>query len=193
MTNEQSITLLRRNKQEQIEAFKAVGMVDVDENTRASEFAKRIKWAGGLLDLCLACVRIADGSYHYFTHSEWENLNDANKALYVKRGLRVRAEGHSFVMAALDCQFNSAATMKWGTTTAVPGMSSKTCNAAFMDFDGEGNTAAIVTAATSAASGNSQTTAPFRPFQTAPVLSEPSLSEPFSFSWIFLGETIWYV
>ena len=150
MTNEQSITLLRRNKQEQIEAFKAVGMVDVDENTRASEFAKRIKWAGGLLDLCLACVRIADGSYHYFTHSEWENLNDANKALYVKRGLRVRAEGHSFVMAALDCQFNSAATMKWGTTTAVPGMSSKTCNAAYMDFDGEGNTSAIVAAATTA-------------------------------------------
>ena len=83
MTNEQSITLLRRNKQEQIEALRAVGMVDVDENTRASEFAKRIKWAGGLLDLCLACVRIADGSYHYFTQSEWENLYDANMALYV--------------------------------------------------------------------------------------------------------------
>lgn len=144
MTNEQSITLLRKNKQKQIEAFKAVGMVDVDENTRASEFAKRIKWAGGLLDLCLACTRIADGSYHYFTQSEWENLTQANKDLYVKRGLRVRAEGHSFILGALDCQFDSAATMGWGPTSAVPGMSSRTCNAAYMDFAGEENTMAIV-------------------------------------------------
>lgn len=147
MTNEQSITLLRKNKQAQIDAFKYVGMKDVDENTRASEFANRIKWAGGLKDLCLACTRIADGSFHYFTQSEWENLSEDNKTLFVKRGLRVRAEGHSFIMAAIDGDFESAATMIWGTTIAVPGMNSLTCNNAYMDFGGKANTDAIVAAA----------------------------------------------
>ena len=50
-TKEQSVTLLRKNKQAQVAAFNAVGMKDVTENSRASEFAKRIKWAGGLLDI----------------------------------------------------------------------------------------------------------------------------------------------
>ena len=149
MKNEQSITQLRRNKQAQVEAFQYVGMVDVNANTRASEFAARIKWAGGLKDLCLACTRIADGSFHYFTASEWENLSAANKSLYLKRGLRVRAEGHSFVMAAIDSDYDSAATMIWGPTSAVPGISSLTCNNAYMDFGGKATTEAIVAAGAS--------------------------------------------
>ena len=44
MTNEQSATLLRLNKQAQVAALNAVGFSDVTENSRASEFGQRIKW-----------------------------------------------------------------------------------------------------------------------------------------------------
>ena len=64
MTNEQSATLLRLNKQAQVAALNAVGFSDVTENSRASEFGQRIKWAAGLLDLHLACNRISDNSKH---------------------------------------------------------------------------------------------------------------------------------
>lgn len=62
MTNEQSATLLRLNKQAQVAALNAVGFSDITENSRASEFGQRIKWAAGLLDLNLACNRISDNS-----------------------------------------------------------------------------------------------------------------------------------
>ena len=78
-TKEQSVTLLRRNKQAQVAAFNAVGMTDVTEASRASEFAKRIKWAGGLLDICLAVQRYSDKSYWYFTKDEWDSLTNENK------------------------------------------------------------------------------------------------------------------
>ena len=67
MTNEQSATLLRLNKQAQVAALNAVGFSDITENSRASEFGQRIKWAAGLLDLTLACNRISDNSKAYFT------------------------------------------------------------------------------------------------------------------------------
>lgn len=67
MTNEQSATLLRLNKQAQVAALNAVGFSDVTENSRASEFGQRIKWAAGLLDLHLACNRISDNSKAYLT------------------------------------------------------------------------------------------------------------------------------
>lgn len=72
MTNEQSATLLRLNKQAQVAALNAVGFSDITENSRASEFGQRIKWAAGLLDLNLACNRISDNSKWYFTREEWD-------------------------------------------------------------------------------------------------------------------------
>ena len=55
MTNEQSATLLRLNKQAQVAALNAVGFSDVTENSRASEFGQRIKWAAGL-QICILPV-----------------------------------------------------------------------------------------------------------------------------------------
>ncbi len=100
MTNEQSATLLRLNKQAQVAALNAVGFSDITENSRASEFGQRIKWAAGLLDLNLACNRISDNSKWYFTREEWDSLTVTNKQLFIKRGLRIRAHGHSFVISA---------------------------------------------------------------------------------------------
>ena len=48
-TKEQSATLLRLNKQEQVKALQAVGFADITENSRASEFPNRIAGhAGGM-------------------------------------------------------------------------------------------------------------------------------------------------
>ena len=102
-TPEQSVTLLRKNKREQAAAFNAVGLKHVTENSRASEFGKYIKWAGGLLDICLAVQRYDDKTYHYFTREEWDSLTNFNKSKFIKRGIRVRAYGHSFILAATDC------------------------------------------------------------------------------------------
>ena len=87
-TKEQSATLLRLNKQEQVKALQAVGFADITENSRASEFPNRIKWPTGLLDMRVACNRISDNSKWYFTREEWNSLTPANKligAVLVKR------------------------------------------------------------------------------------------------------------
>lgn len=144
-TKEQSVTLLRKNKQAQVEAFNAIGMVDVTENSRASEFAKRIKWAGGLLDICLATQRKSDKTYWYFTKEEWDSLTYENKEKFIRRGLRVRAYGHSFVLAAADCQTASGAkSFAWGQAKEVPNLINRLCGAAYNDFDGAKNSELIM-------------------------------------------------
>lgn len=94
-TKEQSATLLRLNKQEQVKALQAVGFADITENSRASEFPNRIKWATGLLDMRVACNRISDNSKWYFTREEWNSLTPANKLKFIRRGLCIRAHSQS--------------------------------------------------------------------------------------------------
>lgn len=148
MTNEQSATLLRLNKQEQVKALQSVGFTDVDETTRASEFPQRIKWAAGLLDLCLACNRISDNSKAYFTAAEWNSLTAANKQQYIKRGLRIRARGLSFVIAAQECYSETLTTLfPWGGQgKVIDGLSNKTLGAAYSCRTGEEDTDLIITA-----------------------------------------------
>ncbi len=151
-TKEQSVTLLRKNKQAQVEAFNAIGMTDVDENTRASEFAKRIKWAGGMLDICLAVQRYSDKSYWYFTKSEWDSLTNENKQKFIKRGLRVRAYGHSFILAPNDCfDADGSVVMSWGNRKGVDGLDNRVCGKAYNDFAGAENTELIIAGLTSGA------------------------------------------
>lgn len=144
-TKEQSVTLLRKNKQAQAAAFNAVGLTHVNENSRASEFGKYIKWAGSLLDICLAVQRYDDKTYHYFTKEEWDNLTNANKNKFIKRGIRVRAYGHSFILAANDC-YNSegGATMAWGNRINVTDLDQRVCGVAYNDFKGAENTELIL-------------------------------------------------
>lgn len=168
-TKEQSVTLLRKNKQAQVAAFNAVGMVDVTENSRASEFAKRIKWAGGLLDICLATQRKSDKSYWYFTKEEWDSLTYENKEKFIRRGLRVRAYGHSFVLAASDCMnADGTATFAWGPGNAVPDLNGRSCGTAYNDFAGARNSELIMA---TVANGNScpaaEAAAAYRAYSTA--------------------------
>lgn len=144
-TKEQSVTLLRKNKREQAAAFNAVGLKHVTENSRASEFGKYIKWVGGLLDICLAVQRYDDKTYHYFTREEWDCLTNENKAKFIKRGLRVRAYGHSFVLAATDCtSAEGGMTLPFSNRVNVGELDNRSLGAAYNDFAGAANTEAII-------------------------------------------------
>ncbi len=111
MNKEQSVTLLRRNKRKQVEVLNNLGFASVTVNTRASLFPDYIKWSKGLLDVRVAIVRISDGVKFYLTIQEWESLSNANKALFVKQGVRIRANGLDFILAA-----SALGTYAWGGT-----------------------------------------------------------------------------
>lgn len=161
MNNEQSITLLRQNKRDLANAFTEIGMQGVTEHSRAAEFGKRIKWAAGLLDITLACQRISDGSHWYFTQSDWDSLTNQNKQLFLMRGLRVRALGHSFVLAPTDVKSTEGEnTIAWGNANAdIPDLPTRSMGALYNSFSGKENTQLIL-AATGLASLPAFTTAP---------------------------------
>lgn len=152
MNNEQSITLLRQNKRDLANAFTEIGMQGVTEHSRAAEFGKRIKWAAGLLDITLACQRISDGSHWYFTQSDWDSLTNQNKQLFLMRGLRVRALGHSFVLAPTDVKSaDGESTLAWGSANSdIPDMPNRSMGDLYNCFSGQENTRLILAAVESA-------------------------------------------
>ena len=113
--NNGSAMLLRLNKQDQISALQSIGFTTVNENTPASEIAKYMKWAGTLLDLSLAALRIEDGEQVFFTASEWNSMSANNRSKYIRIGIRLRAECHQFIIAKSDCiDAGGNKTFKWG-------------------------------------------------------------------------------
>lgn len=97
MNNEQTITLLRKNKRKQVEALNACGF-GLEADMKASLMPMYIKWAQGLLDVTVAVYRISDGSKMYFTVAEWEALTATQQRGYLKRGVRIRAYGIQFIL-----------------------------------------------------------------------------------------------
>jgi hypothetical protein len=148
MTNEQSATLLRLNKQEQVKSLQAVGFSDITEASRASEFPNRIRWASGLLDLRVACNRISDNSKWYFTREEWDSLTLSNKLKFIRRGLFVRAHSQSFVIAAQECYAEGLSTsFYWGGLgKTIDGLSQKILGKAYTCFTGKEDTHLILRA-----------------------------------------------
>jgi hypothetical protein len=113
--NNANAMLLRLNKQDQISALQSIGFTVVNENTPASDIAKYIRWAGGLLDLSLATLRIEDGRQVFFTASEWNSMSANNRSKYIRIGIRLRAECRQFIIAKSDCiDAGGAKTFKWG-------------------------------------------------------------------------------
>ena len=113
--NNASAMLLRLNKQDQIEALKSIGFTTVNENTPASDIAKYMQWAGTLLDLSLATLRIEDGEQVFFTATEWNSMSANNRSKYIRIGIRLRAECHQFIIAKSDCvAADGTKTFKWG-------------------------------------------------------------------------------
>lgn len=140
--------LLRINKQDQIEALKSIGFTTVNENTPASDIAKYMKWAGGLLDLSLATLRIEDGEQTFFTAAEWNSMSANNRSKYIRIGIRMRAERHQFIIAKSDCVAQDGAkTFKWGGYgTDIKGLKNYGLgNQGLYDtFDGQTNTDIII-------------------------------------------------
>ncbi|MFT0348778.1 Vir protein [Bacteroides thetaiotaomicron] len=147
-TKEQSATLLRLNKQEQVKALQAVGFADITENSRASEFPNRIKWAAGLLDMRVACNRISDNSKWYFTREEWNSLTPANKLKFIRRGLCIRAHSQSFVIAAQECYAGDlSSSFYWGGLgKTIDGLSAKMLGKMYTCFTGKEDTHLILDA-----------------------------------------------
>ena len=113
--NNASAMLLRLNKQDQIEALRSIGFTTVNENTPASDIAKYMQWAGTLLDLSLATLRIEDSKQVFFTASEWNSMSANNRSKYIRIGIRLRAECHQFIIAKSDCvAADGTKTFKWG-------------------------------------------------------------------------------
>jgi len=143
-----SAMLLRLNKQDQISALQSIGFTTVNENTPASDIAKYMKWAGGLLDLSLATLRIEDGEQVFFTASEWNSMSANNRSKYIRVGIRVRAECRQFIIAKSDCiDAGGAKTFKWGGYgTDIRGLKNYgNGNQGLYDtFDGKENTDVII-------------------------------------------------
>lgn len=115
-SNEQSVTLLRKNKRAQVEALNSLGF-NLTEGARASQFPMMVKWASGLLDVTLAANRKGDNRKFFFTLSEWQSLSSTEQDMFLLRGVRVRACGTSFVLAP-DNIPNKA----WGSKQNVPNL-----------------------------------------------------------------------
>lgn len=119
-SNQQNITGLLLAKREQVKALHDLGFADITESSRASLFAERIRWAAGLLDIRVAADRKRDGKKFYFTVEEWQTIDNAGRSEeFARRGLRIRADGLSFVMA-LQYYNNKA----WGSRSTVTDLTS---------------------------------------------------------------------
>ena len=113
--NNASALLLRMNKNEQVAALQSIGFTTVNETTSASDIAKYMKWAGGLLDLCLATIRVEDGAHAFFTSAEWNLMSANNRSKYVRIGVRLRAERRQLIIAKNDCTAADGSRLfKWG-------------------------------------------------------------------------------
>lgn len=115
-SKEQSVTLLRKNKRAQVEALNSLGF-SLTESVRASEFPNYVKWAAGLLDVCVAANRKSDNKAFFFTADEWSMLSATEQALFVIRGVRLRAEAQSFIIAA-----TAISNKAWGSSSTATNM-----------------------------------------------------------------------
>ena len=115
MSANKEALLLRLNKEMQVQALNEIGFPEVTFETPLSEITEYIKWAGGLRDLHIACVKLSDGSISHFSGEEWSALSANAKAQYSKIGVCVRARKREFIVAAADCvNANGGATFQFG-------------------------------------------------------------------------------
>ena len=140
-----SAALLKANKEALVaqlsEIFPNEGL---SYNTPLSELTKYMKWAGGLLDVTVAVQRVSDNRLEYFDLDYWANTLTANaRRNYIIRGVRLRAEGQSFVIALKDA---STGVVWWPNTNVdVAELTSySSLPNLYGDIDGESNTAKIL-------------------------------------------------
>ena len=95
---EKSAILLRVNKEKQIAALKNAGIELDTETATGTDIANAMKWAGGLLDLCVAAYHKATKQLTFFTKQEWNDLSSNSRYAYITLGVRIRAYSHQWII-----------------------------------------------------------------------------------------------
>ena len=103
MSANKDALLLRINKEDQIKALHELGFMEVSMDTPLSEFPGYIRWAAGLRDLRVACVKIEDSSIVCFSEDDWNNMSANAKSFYSKVGISIRARKREFIISPTDC------------------------------------------------------------------------------------------
>lgn len=147
---EKSAILLRVNKEKQIAALKQAG-IELDINTATgTDIANAMKWACGLLDLCVAAYHKATKKLTFFTEQEWNDLSSNTRYSYLTIGIRIRAYGKQWIVGKEDMPNDSGGTdhawaeqMGWDIDE-LKNYGNPNDGSVFDDYDGEGNTDKIV-------------------------------------------------
>jgi hypothetical protein len=148
--------LLRLNRDEQVNAFNALGF-DVNENTPLSAFADYMKWAGGKLpsriavycitEFSLNSISYSKGCLYYFSKEEWANLGSNAWKNLVTIGLEIRAEKRRFIMSSINAvDSKNSTSIAWGGYgKAISGVTSYNSSASVWDvFSGAEDTLKII-------------------------------------------------
>ena len=140
-----SAALLKANKEALVAQLQEIFPDEgISYNTPMSTLTKYLLWSGGLLDVQVAVIRIADSQYEYFDLDYWSSTLSANaRRNYIIRGVRLRAEGQSFVIALDDASTGVA----WWPNTNVNVQELTdyaTLANLYGDIDGEDNTDKII-------------------------------------------------
>ena len=142
--------LMKQNRADLVKALNDVGFSQVNDSTPLSSIAKYMQWAGGLLDLRLACFHKTTKEHRYFTREEWEGLSASNKSSYIKMGICIRAERQQFIIAKDNATTASGSlTMTWAPNNSnnVRGLTDfYNISTLLADIDGEANTDLILAA-----------------------------------------------
>lgn len=147
---EKSALLLRINKEKQIAALKNVGIELNIETATGTDIANGMKWAGGLLDLCVAAYHKATKKLMFFTKNEWSDLSSNSRYAYIVLGIRIRAYAHQWIISKENMTNESGGyTHQWATTNGwdvddLKNYSNPNDGTVWEDFDGKGNTEKIV-------------------------------------------------
>ena len=147
---EKSAILLRVNKEKQIAALKNAGIELDIETATGTDIANAMKWAGGLLDLCVAAYHKATKQLTFFTKKEWNDLSSNSRYAYITLGVRIRAYSHQWIIGKENMLNDTGGnTHAWAAQNGwnideLKDYSNPNDGTVWDDFDGEGNTDKIV-------------------------------------------------
>ena len=147
---EKSAILLRVNKEKQIAALKNAGIELDIETATGTDIANAMKWAGGLLDLCVAAYHKATKQLTFFTKQEWNELSSNSRYAYITLGVRIRVYGHQWIIGKENMLNDTGGyTHAWAAQNGwnideLKDYDNPNDGTVLDDFDGEGNTDKIV-------------------------------------------------
>ena len=147
---EKSAILLRVNKEKQIAALKNAGIELDIETATGTDIANAMKWAGGLLDLCVAAYHKATKQLTFFTKQEWNDLSSNSRYAYITLGVRIRAYSHQWIIGKENMLNDTGGnTHAWAEQSGwnideLKDYGNPNDGTVWDDFDGEGNTDKIV-------------------------------------------------